>query len=448
METLKKVQEFIQSKQLLQPGERVLVGVSGGDDSVVLLNILLKTGFECIVAHCNFHLRGSESDRDEQFVEKLAKEYGVLFKKIDFDTKGYAKSNKISIEMAARELRYEWFNRVAKEIHSESIVVAHHADDSIETFLLNLVRGTGLKGLTGIDAKNGNIVRPLLTCTRQELEKYAKENNLQAVFDSTNASNDYSRNKIRNQVIPILSDINPSVNQTFFENTLRLRGIWKIYAEKIQDIKEKIVTENKGNIFIDIPELKKQADIRTVLYEILSAYNFNNDTVEDITQSLNNNSGLRFTSPTHRLLKDRNTLIIDEIETKNELEYKIGDGTNEITEPVRLIFKSLENIPGFQISKAADIIHVDADLLQFPLTIRKWRKGDTFQPFGMTQSKKVSDFFIDSKINLFEKEEAWLLISGEKIVWIIGLRIDNRFRITDKTHNIKEISYKKDFSGQ
>ena len=439
METLKKVQEFIQSKQLLQPGERVLVGVSGGVDSVVLLNILLKTGFECIVAHCNFHLRGSESDRDEQFVEKLAKEYGVLFKKIDFDTKGYAKSNKISIEMAARELRYEWFNRVAKEIHSESIVVAHHADDSIETFLLNLVRGTGLKGLTGIDAKNGNIVRPLLTCTRQELEKYAKENNLQAVFDSTNASNDYSRNKIRNQVIPILSDINPSVNQTFFENTLRLRGIWKIYAEKIQDIKEKIVTENKGNIFIDIPELKKQADIQTVLYEILSAYNFNNDTVEDITQSLNNNSGLRFTSPTHRLLKDRNTLIIDEIETKNELEYKIGDGTNEITEPVHLIFKSLENIPGFQISKAADIIHVDADLLQFPLTIRKWRKGDTFQPFGMTQSKKVSDFFIDSKINLFEKEEAWLLISGEKIVWIIGLRIDNRFRITDKTHNIKEI---------
>ena len=178
METLKKVQEFIQSKQLLQPGERVLVGVSGGVDSVVLLNILLKTGFECIVAHCNFHLRGSESDRDEQFVEKLAKEYGVLFKKIDFDTKGYAKSNKISIEMAARELRYEWFNRVAKEIHSESIVVAHHADDSIETFLLNLVRGTGLKGLTGIDAKNGNIVRPLLTCTRQELETYAKENNL------------------------------------------------------------------------------------------------------------------------------------------------------------------------------------------------------------------------------------------------------------------------------
>ena len=448
METLKKVQEFIQSKQLLQPGERVLVGVSGGVDSVVLLNILLKTGFECIVAHCNFHLRGSESDRDEQFVEKLAKEYGVLFKKIDFDTKGYAKSNKISIEMAARELRYEWFNRVAKEIHSESIVVAHHADDSIETFLLNLVRGTGLKGLTGIDAKNGNIVRPLLTCTRQELEKYAKENNLQAVFDSTNASNDYSRNKIRNQLIPILSDINPSVNQTFFENTLRLRGIWKIYAEKIQDIKEKIVTENKGNIFIDIPELKKQADIQTVLYEILSAYNFNNDTVEDITQSLNNNSGLRFTSPTHRLLKDRNTLIIDEIETKNELEYKIGDGTNEITEPVHLIFKSLENIPGFQISKAADIIHVDADLLQFPLTIRKWRKGDTFQPFGMTQSKKVSDFFIDSKINLFEKEEAWLLISGEKIVWIIGLRIDNRFRITEKTRNIKEISYKKDFSGQ
>lgn len=443
METLKKVQEFIQTNELLQPGERILVGVSGGVDSVVLLNILLKSGYECIVAHCNFHLRGSESDRDEKFVEKLAKEYGVMFKKTDFNTTGYARKNKISIEMAARELRYEWFNRVAKEIHSGSIAVAHHADDSIETFFLNLVRGTGLKGLTGIDAKNGNIVRPLLTCTRQEIEKYAKINNLQYVFDSTNASNDYSRNKIRNQVIPLLSDINPSVSQTFMENIIRLRGIRKIYEAKIQNIKEKVLSEKEENIYIDIEELKKQADIQTVLYEVLNEYNFNSKTIREIVSGLEHNSGLQYASPTHRLLKDRNALIIQRTEPRNETEYLVSKNTREITVPVHLHFRWIKNTPDFQISRTADTVHIDADLLEYPLTIRKWRKGDTFQPFGMTQSKKLSDFFINSKISLYQKEEIRLLLSAEKIVWVIGMRIDNRFRITDETQNILEISYEK-----
>lgn len=442
METLKKVQEFIRSNQLLEPGERVLVGVSGGVDSVVLLHILLKSGYECIVAHCNFHLRNSESDRDEKFVEELAGNYAAMYKKVDFDTKGYARSNKISIEMAARDLRYQWFNKIAKETKATSILVAHHADDSIETFLLNLVRGTGLKGLTGIDARNGNVVRPLIHCTRREIEQYARDNNLQSVFDSTNASNDYSRNKIRNQIIPILSEINPSVAQTFHENTIRLRGTWKIYAEKMKEIREKIVSEKDGCICIDIPELIKQADVMTVLYEILSTYNFNNETVEDILQSLNTTSGLTFNSPTHCLLKDRNVLILNEIETENEREYLVSEGTDEINEPVHLTFQSLTNSPGFEISKATDTIHIDAELLTYPLTIRKWRKGDTFQPFGMTQSKKVSDYFINSKVNLFQKKNSWLLISGEKIVWIIGMRMDNRFRISDKTRKIAEISYK------
>lgn len=442
MEMLKKVREFILTNQLLQPGERVLVGASGGVDSVVLLNILLKSGYECIVAHCNFHLRGSESDRDEKFVENLAKDYGVLYKKIDFDTINYAKSNKISIEMAARELRYGWFNKMAKETGATSIIVAHHADDSIETFILNLVRGTGLKGLTGIDPQFRNIIRPLLCCSRQEIDAYAKANDLKSVFDSTNASNDYNRNKIRNQVLPVLSDINPSVRQTLAEDIIRIKGAWKIFNEKIHEIKEKIVSQDEKNTYVSIPELKKQADVNTVLYEILNPYNFNNDVIEDIVLSLDNTSGSTFTSPTHCLLKDRNTLIINEIETKNELEYKITEGTNEMTEPVHLIFKFTTNFPEFQVSKSPDTIHVDANKLKFPLTIRKWHKGDIFQPFGMEQNKKVSDFFINSKLNRFQKDNVWILLSEDKIVWIVGLRSDNRFRITEKTQNIVEISFK------
>ncbi len=442
METLKKVQEFIRSNQLFVPGERVLVGVSGGIDSVVLLHILLQSGYQCIAAHCNFHLRGAESDRDEKFVENLAKNYGILYRKVDFDTTGYARSNKISIEMAARELRYRWFEKTAVETRSASIAVAHHADDSIETFLLNLVRGTGLKGLTGIDAKNGMIVRPMLCCPRQEIEQYARNCNLQYVFDSTNDSIDYSRNKIRNQVIPLLSSINPSVSQTLYENIIRLRGTREIYNRKIEEIREKIVSEKDGSLFINIPELRKQADVMTVLYEILSSYNFNSDTVEDVFQGLDTASGLRFSSPTHSLLKDRNHLIIHKTESENEAEYIIAENTPEITVPVHLTFRILTNHPGFEISKTTDKIHIDAEQLTYPLTVRRWREGDTFQPFGMNRSKKVSDFFINSKLSLIQKRKAWILTSGGKIVWIIGLRTDNRFRITEKTHKIAEICYK------
>ncbi len=442
METLKKVQHFINANQLLADNERILVGVSGGVDSVVLLNILRKLRYDCIVAHCNFHLRGEESNRDEAFVEKLTKEYNLIYKKVDFDTIGYAKANKISIEMAARELRYRWFEKMAIENKASSIAVAHHADDSIETVLLNLVRGTGLKGMTGIEMRNGKIVRPLLACSREEIEDYAQKNDLQFVVDSTNASNDYTRNKIRNQIIPLLAEINPLVKQTFHQDILNIRGAWKIYSEKIKEIKEKIVTFSENQYSIDIQKLKSQADVKTVLFEILNDFNFNSDVIEDIYLGLENNSGLKFHSPTHRLLKDRNSLIIDEFENKSNVEFSIPEGVSEITEPIKLNFRLLENSKDFKPSKEADTVHLDADKLKFPLTIRKWRNGDRFQPFGMTQSKKLSDFFIDEKLNLFQKEDSLLLISDEKIAWIIGLRIDNRFRISPKTRNILEISIK------
>jgi len=443
MEMLTKVQEFIEENQLLTPNERIIVGVSGGVDSVVLLNVLSKLGYNCIAAHCNFHLRGEESNRDEKFVEDLCKSYEVVFKKIDFDTVTYAKEEKISIEMAARELRYSWFEKLAQETNVHSIAVAHHSDDSIETVMLNIVRGTGIKGLIGILPKNRKIVRPLLCCSRFEIEEYARLNDIAFVNDSTNEENDFNRNKIRNQVLPILAEINPSVKQTLFENISRIKGAWKIYEQKIKEIKNEITFYQDDRFYIDIEKLKKQPDIATVLHEILDDFNFNNDVLEDIVKSLEGESGKKFSSSTHRLIKDRNFLIIDENEPDLSIEWTIEEGTRFIEDPIPLEFNFIEKNENFIVSKSSEKVDLDADKITFPLILRKWHFGDTFQPFGMNQEKKVSDFFVDEKLNLFQKEDAWLLTSNGEIVWIVGIRLDNRFRITENTQKILEIIWKK-----
>lgn len=440
METLKKVRQFIDSNQLLIDNDRILVGVSGGADSVVLLHILLKLGFECVVAHCNFHLRGEESMRDELFVEKLAEKYKLIYKKTDFDTVRFAKSNKISIEMAAREMRYAWFKKLAPENKCQTIATAHHTDDSIETLLLNMIRGTGLKGLTGIEPRNGDIVRPVLCCTRSEIEQYAQKNKLEYITDSTNLANEYSRNKIRNLILPMMADINPSVKQSLAENISRFRGSWKIYSEKIAEIEAHITFNKENQTFVDIDKLKSQSDPKTILFEILQKYQFNSDVISNIFEALDKSSGKRYYSDTHRLLKDREHLIVDEIEPNNTLEFSIDESTKSISIPINLSLNKKARNEDFIISKKSDKIHIDADKIKFPLTLRKWKKGDSFHPFGMKESKKLSDFFINEKINRNQKENIWLLVSDNKIVWIIGLRMDERFRITEKTKNILEIS--------
>ena len=442
MDTLHKVQLFIENNKLLTPQSRVIVGVSGGVDSVVMLNILSRLGYECVVAHCNFHLRGKESDRDEEFVAKLAEKMGLLYKKTDFDTVSYAKRRKISIEMAARDLRYDWFASLLTNMNAQAIAVAHHADDSIETMLINSVRGSGLRGLYGIDARNGNVVRPLLGCTREEIEIYARKNKLSHVFDSTNASSDYLRNRFRNDILPALAHINPSVKHTFLENMNRMRGAWKIYNQKIQEIKAEICSAHGNQMYINIPKLLEQADVTTVLFELLQPYHFNGKVVEDIVNSLKNTSGARFFSETHCVLKDRNQLIIEEKEVDSDVEYLIEKQTKFINEPIGMEFRQFAAGKDFQVSRQPDKIHIDAEKVIFPLTLRTWRKGDVFYPFGMTGKKKVSDFFIDEKINRFSKEDAWLLVSGKEIVWIAGLRLDNRFRITPETKQILEVSLK------
>jgi tRNA(Ile)-lysidine synthase len=435
---LQEVQTYIQKHQLLTPDKPIVIGVSGGTDSVALLHILHSLGYSCIIAHCNFHLRTEESNRDEQFVRKLANAYHLPYYSVDFQTTEYAKVQGISIEMAARDLRYNWFAGLLEKHAAQAIAVAHHADDSIETMLMNLTRGTGLRGLTGIAPRNKNIVRPLLCCTRLELENYLIENELDHVEDSTNALCDYTRNKVRNEILPLLTEINPSARQTMYANLARFNGTLAIYQQAILNI-EKIIVEKVGDIFkMDIGKIKEQIDIPAIMYELLAPYNFGIKVIEQITEHLDSESGKIFFSETHRLVKDRNYLIISEKGVDKKEFYTISQDDKIVYIPFELTINCFEYTPDFQVSKEKNLIHIDASKITFPLTVRCWQEGDTFYPFGMKQRKKVSDFFIDNKLSLFEKEQVRLLLSGDEIVWIIGLRADNRFRINSNTTNILE----------
>ena len=478
------MQKNIRVQQLLADNDKIIVGVSGGGDSVALLHILYLLGYECIVAHCNFHLRGEESDRDEEFVRKLAEKYSFPFKKIDFDTKKIAAEQKISIEMAARNLRYEYFENLRKEYNAQAIAVAHHADDNIETLLINLTRGTGLKGLTGIPAHNGYVIRPLLCHTRQEIYNYLKDNDLQFIEDSTNNDTTFVRNRFRHEIIPALEKINPSVRKTLNETILRFTEIEKFYQEKIEEVKNQIVniedsdkSQNDG-LSIDIKNLLQQKNHKIILYEILSQYGFNADTINKIENCLQKNSGQIFYSEKYKILHDRDLLIVEAYNNSpviagydpqspvlrgisafagtrlcrlaqprmtdriEEKPFFISENDSKITKPINLSIKKYASTADFEIKKSKNIAYFDADKLTFPLEIRHWQKGDSFVPFGMKGQKKLSDFFINEKISRFDKEKIYLLLSGKEVAWVVGLRSSEKFKITSGTKKIIEIVLK------
>ena len=437
---LEKVREYIQKENLILHNTKVIVGLSGGMDSMVLLDILTLLGYSCLAAHCNFHLRGEESNRDEIFVKKWCKSIDIPFTSINFDTNQYASDLKISIEMAARELRYGWFKTLRKQYDADIIAVAHHKDDSVETVLLNLIRGTGIKGLTGISPKNGYVVRPLLCISRSEIENYILERDIPYVTDSTNSEDLYLRNSIRLNVIPLLETLNPSVKDTIYRTSKNVTEAEKVYSESIQKTIKKVFNNNK----IDINELRQTASPRSVLFEILTPYNFTPSTIEDISESIDSISGKIFFSDSnsnfekkkYRLIKDRNSFLLDvvnDIYNENEM-YLIEEGTSEINFPVSIKIR--------EISSPADIIYnshflyIDADKIKYPLVLRKWRSGDWFIPFGMKGKKKLSDYFTDRKFSLKDKEDVWLLTYENDIVWIVGERNDNRFKITENTKKI------------
>ena len=433
-----KVQTYIQKHQLLTYKGRIIVGVSGGTDSVVLLHILMALGYECIIAHCNFHLRMEESDRDELFVRNLAKELKLSCYFVEFETTKYAAEHKISIEMAARDLRYAWFYELLYRHDAQAIAVAHHADDSIETMLMNLIRGTGLRGLTGIQPRNHKVVRPLLCTNRLEIEAYLIRHDLDHIEDSSNASTDYQRNKFRNEVLPLLTEINPSVRTTLYDSMKRFEGNWIIYQQAIEKMRLEIVQTEPGVVKMDIESIKKQIHVPALMYELLHPYGFGPAIIEQITDQLDGESGKVFYSETHRLLKDRKYLMISANEEITIDKFQIEEDDQEIELPFPMKMNRQSISTNFEVSKELNRVHVDISKLLFPLMLRRWKEGDTFYPFGMTQRKKISDFFINNKLSLLEKEHSWILVSNNEIVWIVGQRLDNRFRVTKETKEVIE----------
>lgn len=429
---IEKVRSYIKENRLLKPDDRVIVGLSGGMDSMTLIDVLLSLGYNCMAVHCNFHLRGEESERDAAFVEQWCESAKVGLVSVDFDTYRYAAEHKISIEMAARELRYKWFEDIRKEHHADAIAVAHHRDDLAETVLLNLIRGTGIRGLSGISPKNNSIVRPLLGVSRDEIEAYVDERKLPFIFDSSNSDDAFVRNFLRLNVIPLLEKINPSVKNSIYRTAQHVGEARKIYDFYVENQKKAIFTDNR----IDIDKLKTTLSPATMLFEILSPFGFNASVIEDICQCLDSIPGKVFYSNDYRLIKDRKDLILDKISDENfsQREYAIDKVSQEITDPIRLKISILSG--NITINKDARFLYADADKLSFPLTLRKWQPGDWFIPFGMKGRKKLSDFFTDRKFSLPDKENAWVLTSDEDIVWVVGERSDDRFKITESTENV------------
>jgi tRNA(Ile)-lysidine synthase len=427
---------FIKENKLIRKTDKILLTVSGGIDSVVMLDIFMREGYPCGIAHCNFGLRGDESDEDEDFVRKLAYSYNVKFYCKRFDTEEFARDENISIQMAARKLRYDWFEKIRQSHPYDLVATAHNQDDILETFFINLARGSGIRGLTGIKAVSGKIIRPLLFASRSMIEAYANEQSLSFREDSSNASEKYIRNKIRHKILPLFEGINPGFRTTLMETILKLRDVESIYSNEINLMRNELVTEKDDVVTISLDKLMNLPQRRTYLFEFLSDYHFTPKQIIDIDEAIDAIPGKQFFSTTHRIIKDRSKLIITPIGEEEYHRYYIGEGTSQVYEPIHMELLLIEYNKGFRLPKEASIACLDFDLLNFPLLLRKWQSGDYFHPLGMKHRKKLSDFLVDKKLSIVEKENLWLLLNNEDIVWVINHRIDERYKITSKTRQI------------
>ena len=434
MQFTDKVKEFISSNALLEDGAHVIVGLSGGADSTALLLVLLRLGCKCTAVHCNFHLRGAESDRDQQFVTDLCSRLGVELTVCSYDTRSYAKQQGISIEMAARELRYADFERIKEETGASAVCIAHHRDDSVETVLLNLIRGTGIKGLTGIKPRNGNIIRPLLCVSRREIEEWLQKENQPFITDSTNLETDYTRNKIRLQLLPLMRDINPDVDNAVAETALHLQQSYAVYSNAMDQAQANVIRNTANGFAIDILGLSKLPSADALLFEVLSPLGFNSAQINSIAASIQSQPGIQFKSATHLLVKDRDTFTVQPLAISNEsITVDIEPGTT-VNLPDGRTLKISTAPAGTPIAKSPDIATFDMSLFQGgTLTIRPWAAGDRFVPFGMRGSKLVSDFLTDIKVNSADRQNQLVVSFNKDIVWVLGLRTDNRYRVTEQT---------------
>lgn len=402
---------------------------------MVLTHLCRQSQMDFVLAHCNFNLRGDESDEDEEFVKNLAKKLNIKIFVTHFDTIGYMNKNKVSIEMAARELRYAWFAEIMKENRLELLLIAHHADDNLETFLINLSRGTGIEGLKGIPAKTSLIARPLLPFSREQILTYANDEKLAWREDSTNQETVYLRNMIRHEVVPKLKELHPTFLNNYQMTQSYLADTASMLSDYIALLKSKLWLVEKDVVKIKVTELLKLKPTKSYLHALFHDYGFKAwDDMEDLLSGM---SGKEVRSKTHRLVKDRAYLLLQELDSKTDTRFLIQANDTTIEKPIRLIIAEVDTIS----ETAENILYVDKSTLKYPMVVRKWEKGDYFYPFGMTGKKKLSKYFKDEKIDVISKQKQWLLCTGDDIVWVIGKRADNRFKVKAETKKIVKITW-------
>lgn len=432
---LEKFITYYQKEKLFEVTDNILLTVSGGKDSMVMIHFFKQNNLSFGVAHCNFKLRGEAADKDEQFVKEFSERHNIPFYTIDFDTQEYATGKGISIQMAARELRYEWFEKIRNKNNYKYIATAHHKNDVAETMLINLIKGTGLAGLHGIANKYGKIIRPLLCFNRAEIDNYAGKHNVSFREDVSNSDTKYIRNSVRHNVIPELEKINPSIIETLNCEANQFYNDEKIIINKISDEKKRLFIEEPDGFKIEIKELKKLNPLASYLFFFLRDYGFNSSDAANIIEGLDGQSGKIFYSSNHEIVRDRGFLIlkkregnsIKKIEIKSYNDFPFQNKIIDITDD-------------FDIEKKKEYAYLDADKIQFPMVLRTWEKGDVFQPFGMNGNKKVSDFLIDNKISIVEKKRVKVLESNHQIIWLVGKRIDDKFKITSSTKKVLLLS--------
>jgi tRNA(Ile)-lysidine synthase len=442
---LNKLIAFARENNLFDANNKILLAVSGGLDSSVLSYLIAQITPNFALAHCNFKLRGAESDEDQAFVRNMAEKFSVSFYTTEFATADYARQHGISIQMAARELRYNWFRSISDNEGFDRIAVAHNRNDLSETLLLNLIRGTGLKGLTGIKPIQNKLIRPLLFATRSEILEYADNHSIAYREDSSNNDNKYHRNLLRNEIIPLLLRINPALNDTLFQESEIFASTYSLYNNSLEKIRKSITHESSDLYSLSIPRILELQLTPSILFDILSPYEFSFSDINSIFSCLQAEPGKKFYSKSHVLLKDRNMLVIEKIDPDDDeakTEYSVSEACKIIDKPIQLSFRNVQRTNDFRIPDSGNEIAVDSDKLSFPLTIRKWKDGDYFFPLGMKGKKKLSDFFIDRKINLLEKKKIWLLLSGDEIIWIMGHQISERYKIDRETKNVLVITLK------
>jgi tRNA(Ile)-lysidine synthase len=431
MSIVANTKKYIVIKNLFSKADTILVATSGGADSVVLCHLLKQLGYNFAIAHCNFMLRGVESHRDELFVENLATLLGVQYFQTSFNTKEIATTQKKSIEETARDLRYTWFYKLLKKYKFNYIATAHHADDNVETVVMNFFRGTGIMGLKGILPKQNNIVRPLLHASKQEILQYTKDNKWFFVTDSSNAENDYTRNLFRNTILPQIEKVYPEANANILRNIDRLGDTALLYNQKVDEIKKTLIVKRGDEIFIPALKLQKQKALQTIVYEIIKDYNFTANQSSEVVKLLDSESGKYIQSATHRILKNRNWIIISPIVALTNEIFLLNAIGDAVQLPIGNI-KIESAVATANLKQGDNVCFINTSDIAFPLMVRKWKTGDYFYPLGMQKKKKLSRFFIDQKLSLLDKEKIWVVESNKKIVWVIGQRLDDRFKVLQK----------------